>query len=412
MKKKIFVRAPVLSQSGYGEQSRFALRALRSQEHIFDIYIQPIPWGQTGWIWETGEFRDWMDSKIATTQLLLQNKQLQPDISLQITIPNEFEKLCPINVGYTAGIETTKVAPTWLQKGNEAVDKILVVSEHARTTYKNTKAEAQLPNGQKVPYSLETPIEVVGECTPRAEPEEIPNFNLDTDFNFLTVSQVSPRKNFENTIKWWIEEFHDENVGLIIKTNIRNNTNIDLQATDVRLKTLVNQYPDKTCKVYLLHGDLSVGQMTGLYKHPKIKALVNIAHGEGFGLPMFEAAREALPVVTVGWSGHLDFLTDNEVSYFQEVDYSLSPIQEEARWEGVLQPDSMWAYADEKSYKETLRATMNNWEECKATADKLQTINKEKFSTERLYSRFCEAIFKPSEEELEWMKDLSEIEIL
>ena len=59
--KKIFVRAPVLSQSGYGEQSRFALRALRSREDIFDIYVQPIPWGQTGWIWEDNEERQWID---------------------------------------------------------------------------------------------------------------------------------------------------------------------------------------------------------------------------------------------------------------------------------------------------------------------------------------------------------------
>ena len=44
MKKKIFVRGPVLSQSGYGEQSRFALRALRSREDLFDVYIQPINW--------------------------------------------------------------------------------------------------------------------------------------------------------------------------------------------------------------------------------------------------------------------------------------------------------------------------------------------------------------------------------
>ena len=48
MKKKIFVRGPVLSQSGYGEQSRFALRALKSREDLFEIFIQPLPWGQTG----------------------------------------------------------------------------------------------------------------------------------------------------------------------------------------------------------------------------------------------------------------------------------------------------------------------------------------------------------------------------
>ena len=137
MKKKIFVRGPILSQSGYGEQARFALRALRSRQDIFDIYISPIPWGKTGWVWEDSEFRQWMDSRIVETQILIQQQQMNPDISLQITIPNEFERLCPVNIGYTAGIETSKVSGTWLQKGND-MNKILVVSNHAKTTYVNT----------------------------------------------------------------------------------------------------------------------------------------------------------------------------------------------------------------------------------------------------------------------------------
>jgi hypothetical protein len=103
VKKKIFVRGPVLSQSGYGEQSRFALRALKSREDLFDIYIQPITWGQTGWVWEENEFREWIDQRILETQVRLQQKELQPDVSLQITIPNEFQKMCPINIGYTSG---------------------------------------------------------------------------------------------------------------------------------------------------------------------------------------------------------------------------------------------------------------------------------------------------------------------
>ena len=70
MRKKIFVRGPVLSQSGYGEQSRFALRALRSREDLFEIFIAPIPWGKTGWIWEDTEFRRWMDARIKQTQIL------------------------------------------------------------------------------------------------------------------------------------------------------------------------------------------------------------------------------------------------------------------------------------------------------------------------------------------------------
>ncbi len=180
MKKKIFVRGPVLSQSGYGEQSRFALRALRSREDLFDIFIQPTAWGQTGWIWEDNEFRRWMDEKITLTQILIRNKQLHVDTSLQITIPNEFQKLAPVNIGYTAGIETTAVAPQWLQKGNEEVDKILVVSNHSRNTYINTKAEAKNnQTGEVFDYKLKTPIEVVWENTVRSEPEEIPGFKFD-----------------------------------------------------------------------------------------------------------------------------------------------------------------------------------------------------------------------------------------
>ena len=63
-----------MSQSGYGEQSRFALRALKSREDLFDIYIQPIPWGKTGWIWEDNEMRKWIDERISVTQLLITTK--------------------------------------------------------------------------------------------------------------------------------------------------------------------------------------------------------------------------------------------------------------------------------------------------------------------------------------------------
>ena len=112
MRKKILLKAPVLTRSGYGEQSRFALRALRSREDIYDIYIHPLQWGQTSWITLQDEERKWIDETIEKTIAFTQNKGTF-DVSLQVTIPNEWQRIAPVNIGYTAGIETTTVAPLW-----------------------------------------------------------------------------------------------------------------------------------------------------------------------------------------------------------------------------------------------------------------------------------------------------------
>jgi len=393
MKKKIFVKGPVLSQSGYGEQSRFALRALRSREDLFDIYVQPIAWGRTGWVWEDSEFRQWMDERILTTQILLQQKQLQPDISLQITIPNEFEKLCPINIGYTAGIETTKVSPAWLQKGND-MDKILVVSQHAKDSYVNTEAVARnQQTGETFPYKLETPVEVVWENTPfETETEEIPGFNPRHDFNFLCVSQFGPRKNLENTIRWFVEEFVDQEVGFVLKTNIKSNCRMDKEAVERTLSNILAVYPERKCSVSLLHGDLSNKQMRALYTHDKIKAMVNISHGEGFGLPLFEAARYALPIIAVGWSGQVDFLSNK----YLKVKHTMDNIQQTSVWPGVLEEDSQWAFAEQGSFKMALRMMKKRYKDFEKQAEELQDYVDTHFRDEVLFEKFCNEIIGKS----------------
>jgi hypothetical protein len=137
--------------------------------------------------------------------------------------------------------------------------------------------------------------------------------------------------------------------------------------------------------------------MTGLYQNDKIKGMINIAHGEGFGLPMFEAAREGLPITTIGWSGQLDFLHHNGKDYFNKVDFTLQPIQKQAHWPGVLEADAMWANADQGSYKMALRRAFKNYDKMKSQSEELKKINSEKFSDEVLFKTFCDNLIDDSE---------------
>jgi glycosyltransferase involved in cell wall biosynthesis len=356
MKRKILLKAPVLTRSGYGEQSRFALRALRSRTDLFEIFIQPLQWGQTSWIMEDDEEKKWIDHTIEKTIAYIQHGGTF-DVSLQVTIPNEWERMAPVNIGFTAGMETTQVAHQWIQKGNE-MDKILVVSDHSRDTYRGTTYIAtHNQTGQQQEIKLNTPIETVNyPVKDFGKPSEL-GINLDYDFNFLAMAQFGPRKNLPNTVKWFIEEFRNEEVGLVVKTNIAKNCLMDRQKIFHDMKALVSQYPERSCKVYLLHGDMSDKEVHSLFEHPQIKGYLTLTHGEGFGLPIFEAAYTGMPVIAPGWSGQLDFLVDKEtgVSHFYNVEYDLHPIPDEVVWEGVIVKESSWAYPREHSAKQQMR---------------------------------------------------------
>jgi len=390
MRKKVLLKGPLLTRSGYGEQARFALRSLRSREDLFDIYIQPLKWGSTSWVHEDTEERAWIDQTIEKTIHHIQQGG-QFDISLQVTIPNEFQRIAPVNIGYTAGIETTKVAHEWIMKCNE-MDKIIVVSNHSKDVFLNTVYQAvNQATGQEVQLKLEKPIEAVN--YPVKTFDSLPEIEIDVDtsFNFLAVAQFGPRKNLTNTIKWFIEEFRNEDVGLVVKSNIAKNCLMDRKRLHGDLTNFIRQQGERQCKVYLLHGDMTDAEMHSLYQHPDVHAFVSLPHGEGFGLPLFEAAYSGLPGVTVGWSGQLDFLIDAEgQEQFYNVAFDLQPVQKEVVWDGVITGDSMWAYAREGSAKEQMRLCYEN-----SKAENIvwnNTLLPERFSEQAMYKSFVDEV--------------------
>tara|TARA_Y100000034_G_C6909381_1_gene423329 strand:+ start:891 stop:3008 length:2118 start_codon:yes stop_codon:yes gene_type:complete len=413
-KIKVLIRGPVLSLSGYGEQCRFALRSLQSQEELFDIYLVPINWGKTGWLAHENPERILIDTLIKKT-IHHQQAGGKYDVSIQVTIPNEWEKIAPVNIGYTAGIESDKISPQWVEKTN-MMDKIIVVSNHAKFGFVNTtfqKVDNQTKEVVEDVYRCTTPVEVVNFCvrnqdTGEEDESSVPTFKK--DFNFLCVAQWGPRKNIENTVKWFIEEFRDnEDVGLVLKLSEINNSTLDKWRCRARVSNLVaniigdeNKQKEVKCGVSLLHGELTEKQMTQIYRHPQIKALINFAHGEGFGLPLFEAVSNGLPVLSPDWGGQCDFLYAPSKSkkskkaklrpHFAKVDYEIAPVQPAAVWPGVLEKEGMWCFPKEGSCKKKMREVYKKYAQFESMAKKLSKHINKTHSDEKQYEKFVESV--------------------
>jgi len=377
MKKKVLVEGPILTQSGYGEHARLVMRSLRSQEEFFDIYAIPVGWGRTSWLFEDNEERKWVDSIINKTVMTLQQNP-QFDIYVHVGIPNELKRKAPITIEVTAGIETTKVAPEWIDILNRECDKVITVSQHSKDVLEQTSWKAQDQFGRQLELKLNVPVEVIG--YPVKEFNKFENSKdwlpLDYDFNFLCVAQWGPRKNLENTVRWFVEEFIDQKVGLVCKVNHANNSLLDREECDKRIKDILKSYPNHKCKIYLLHGDLNEDEVHNLYVHPQIKAILNFAHGEGFGLPLWEAAYCGLPVLAPDFSGHKDFLymeiDGKKKSAFSKVAYDLKKIQQEAVWNGVLHPESEWAFVKPIGARLAMKETYKDHGRFKGQAKKLK----------------------------------------
>ena len=111
-------------------------------------------------------------------------------------------------------------------------------------------------------------------------------------------------------------------------------------------------------------------------------------------MPIFEAAYSGLPVVATGWSGHLDFLTDEQGSeHFYNVAFDLQPVQDNVVWENVIIKESMWAYPREQSAKEKMRYCFE--EQSGKAPTNLRTHDyanelHERFSAEKMYKKFVD----------------------
>jgi glycosyltransferase involved in cell wall biosynthesis len=321
MSKPVLVfQAPVGTRSGYGERSRDLVRALIALDK-YDIKIINTRWGSTPMNALSDKDED------IISRLLMQQLQQQPEIFMQVTVPNEFQKLGKFNIGVTAGIETTICDASWIEGCNK-MDLILASSEHAKKVFESTEYQRIDQNTkQNIGHvKLTTPVEVLfeGIRLDKFKKEYTSESNIENlfkdikeEFCFLFVGHWLPgafgedRKNVSGLIKTFYESFKNKQnaPALILKTSGGALSVIDRNEMINRINQIKASVDSKVLpKVYLAYGDFTEEEMNDLYNHNKVKAHVSFTKGEGFGRPLIEAAITGKPIITSNWSGHVDFL--------------------------------------------------------------------------------------------------------
>lgn len=383
---KILVRGPALSQSGYGEHCRSVLRALKSKKSN-DVYLINVGWGESGWIYEDTDERRWIDS------LILKTAQVQEpdfDLSIQVQLPIEWQPLAKKNIGVTAGVETDALPDKWLQ-ASKTMDAIIVPSEHTKSGF---SADDEIINK----------VHVIGYPVRKHKKENL-GLDLKTKFNFLSVAQWSPRKNIEQLISAFVQEFTNEEVGLVLKLGLKTGSSIDRHYTMERLNAFVSAIPTALrCKIYLLHGSMTEAEMASLYKDSKISAYVTSSHGEGFGLPIFEAATNGLPVIASNWGGVKEYSEIDGTPMICQVDYEIDNVKPYQSWTGVLETTAKWCFSDFSSLRSKMREVYSDTAAANEQAAKLKTHLTKKFSNKninKMYNNLITQVLKENENETE-----------
>lgn len=386
-KPLVLFRGPVETRSGYGAHARDVLFSLRALDK-FDIVIDSCPWGVTPMtaLEEGKEFHDWIKKHIVT------QINSTPDIYMQVTVPNEFRRMGKFNIGVTAGIETTVAPKDWID-GCNVMDMIVATSTFSRDVLLSTVYNENEKNTGKLvkQHRIEKPIKVLFEGadlniyndTPKAE------FNLDIeeDFAFLFVGHWlkgdlgQDRKDIGMLIRTFAATFNEQETkpALILKTSSANFSVKEREVFAKRIKDLVKDYNNPP-SIYLLFGELTDDEMNNLYNHPKIKAMVSLTKGEGFGRPLLEFSLSGKLVIASNWSGHKDFLPlDKSIM----IGGALTDVHESAQDKFIIK-DSKWFTANYGEFSEVLKMVTNDYEQYADRGKQLAIENREKFSIDKM----------------------------
>ena len=396
MKPLFVISCPIDTYSGYGARSRDLVKAIIKSDK-YDVKILPQRWGNTTWGF-IDDNPEWGFLK----EFILSNPQLpkQPEIWAQVTIPNEFQPVGKYNIGITAGMETTAVKGEWIE-GCNRMNLVITSSDFAKKTFESMNYEIKNPQGQLQGYlKLTTPVEVIFEGADTdiykvIEANQVKNIDLGSikeDFAYLFVGHWmqgefgEDRKNVGLLVKAFYETFKNKSKkpALILKASGGVSSYMDreelLKKINIIKSTVVaNSLPN----VYLLHGEFSDKEMNELYNHPKVKAMVSLTKGEGFGRPLLEFSLTKKPIMTTNWSAHTEFLSKEFTTLMNGELKNLHP--------SVLNDwfvkEAQWFNVNPMEVNHYLKDIFENYKKYQNNANRQAYKSKNEFSWDKMFEK-------------------------
>jgi glycosyltransferase involved in cell wall biosynthesis len=305
--RKVVIASPVATQSGYGHHAREIITNIIEQRgKEWDVKLVSLPWGHTPMTYPIS-----IDLQLRIIPLPLTE---QPDVWVQVSVPNELQAVGKYNIGVTAGTEGSICPPEWIDKLN-AMQLIIVPSEFTKSVFEETAKQAN-----KV---ITTKIEVIPEYFDETvytnkQVKTLDELNsIEEDFAFLSVGhwlQGQPgedRKNISGLIHTFLNTYQGKKdaPALILKTSGATYSIMDRMDMEDRINQIRSMFATtKLPNIYLVHGELTDDEMNSLYNHPKVKAMISFTKAEGFGRPLLEFSSTGKPIIAPHYSGQADFL--------------------------------------------------------------------------------------------------------
>jgi hypothetical protein len=398
MKPLLVISCPIDTFSGYGARARDIVKVLLKSEK-YEIKILSQRWGNTPFGFlksDNPEHKQMLDCILPSPQI-----PKQPDVWIQLSVPNEFQPIGKFNIGMTAGIETTVCDAGWIE-GLNRMNLNLVSSNHAKTVFQQSRFEKRNSQTKQIESIIELtkPVEVLFEGVDTNIYKKIDEFkskelfdqlnNIEEKFNYLFTGHWlqgemgQDRKDVGMLIKTFLETFKDKATkpGLILKTQSATSSIMDRDEILSKIQAIrVTVGGENLPNIYLLHGEFTDEEMNELYNHPKVKAFVSFTKGEGYGRPLLESSISQKPVIASKWSGQLDYLSPDMSILLPG---SVNQIHSSAVVKNMLLAESGWFTVDYKQASNILKDVYNNYKKFVDGAKKQSYRSRTEFNIDKM----------------------------